>query len=93
MASRGSEPVANWLSCNEMDALLSEHCLSLDSVSTRGYVAQSNKAVQVEPGVCWCSFLNGFVLVEARGFEPPTTPTPRVCATKLRYASRIFSLR
>ena len=25
-------------------------------------------------------------MVGARGFEPPTTSTPRMCATRLRYA-------
>ena len=29
---------------------------------------------------------NGTKMVGQRGFEPPTTPTPRECATSLRYS-------
>ncbi len=29
------------------------------------------------------------IMVGARGFEPPTTSTPRRCATRLRYAPSI----
>jgi hypothetical protein len=32
------------------------------------------------------------ILVGLRGFEPPTTPTPRECATSLRYSPTPYAV-
>ncbi len=49
-----------------------------------------------QPGTVWSVFLPKTEVVGLRGFEPPTSRTPSVRATKLRYSptkiSKIISL-